>query len=105
MDDRHRHRQGPAINLRMWRKRSFDPGGHWQLLTLCAPRRGRRGHFGCALFTESKDPAQRPNTLRTNCCSLFWGVDAEPSWIGMPASPDLNENESSFGLSRTLMKN
>ena len=31
MDDGKRHRQRPAVGLQMWRKRSFDPGGHWRL--------------------------------------------------------------------------
>src|SRR5690349_21775774 len=31
MDNGKRHRQSPAIGLKMWRKRAFDPGGHWRL--------------------------------------------------------------------------
>src|SRR3982074_5323 len=43
VDDGQRHRQGPAIGLQMRRKRSFDPGGHRRLLTVCGAANGPWG--------------------------------------------------------------
>src|SRR3981189_1516758 len=43
MDDGQRHRQGPAIDLQMRRKRSFDPGGHRRLLIVGGPAQGPSG--------------------------------------------------------------